>query len=223
MFDIDGTLTHTTTVDDRCYAQALTETLGLSDFSTNWAEYPNVTDSGIVACLIERMRGRPAEEAEIHIVRDRFVELVRQELAGGQTRLALNGAPDMLGRLAAHREVEVAIATGGWRETAELKLQLAGLPTEGIPLATACDAQAREEIMQIALRRAAASAYPRPIGSVLYVGDAVWDVKASRACGFSFLGVGADHRAERLRRAGADHVIPDYADERFFELVDELT
>jgi len=47
LFDVDGTLTLTNEVDNRCYLCALGEALGGAGFDTDWTKYPHVTDSGI--------------------------------------------------------------------------------------------------------------------------------------------------------------------------------
>jgi phosphoglycolate phosphatase-like HAD superfamily hydrolase len=51
---------------------------------------------------------------------------------------------------------------------------------------------------------------------VVYVGDAVWDVKAARNLGYRFVGIGSGANAERLRREGARRVLADYLDRGTF-------
>ena len=48
----------------------------------------------------------------------------------------------------------------------------------------------------------------------VYLGDAPWDVKASRELGIAFLGMGM--RTAELRHAGASHALRDYADQDLF-------
>ena len=47
VFDLDGTLTRTTGVDDECFVRAMSEELGVGGFCTDWAEYPHSTDQGL--------------------------------------------------------------------------------------------------------------------------------------------------------------------------------
>ena len=57
IFDIDGTLTDTVEVDDRCFLRALEVALSLDQVSDDWAAYPDVTDAGMVAeALASAMR-----------------------------------------------------------------------------------------------------------------------------------------------------------------------
>lgn len=58
IFDIDGTLTRTSGVDDACFIPTLAEFFGTTDFDTDWSRYPHVTDSGILDRLSRRFRGR---------------------------------------------------------------------------------------------------------------------------------------------------------------------
>lgn len=44
------------------------------------------------------------------------------------------------------------------------------------------------------------------------VGDGTWDIRVARRLGWSFLGIGCDRSATQLHDAGADFVIPDFAD-----------
>ena len=105
----------------------------------------------------------------------------------------------------------MAIATGGWRTTARLKLKVAGVPDSEIPAAHADDAYPREEIIKRAFDRAAAvseEAFER----VVYVGDGRWDVIATDRMGIGFVGLAGGDRADVLRAAGAADVRPDYLD-----------
>ena len=55
-----------------------------------------------------------------------------------------------------------------------------------------------------------------------YVGDGGWDAKAAQQLKWGFVGIGSGARADRLRQAGAEVVIPDYLAEAFLSvLVDE--
>jgi phosphoglycolate phosphatase-like HAD superfamily hydrolase len=54
------------------------------------------------------------------------------------------------------------------------------------------------------------------------IGDGVWDVRTARRLRFAFLGVGYGKSAELLKRAGAKHVIEDFADyDRLVKLLNE--
>ena len=81
----------------------------------------------------------------------------------------------------------VAMATGGWRESAELKLRTAGFEWANIPLATANDHHERTAIMELALAQLGTG-----FESVSYYGDGPWDQQACDALGWQFVAVGPD-------------------------------
>ena len=106
------------------------------------------------------------------------------------------GAPEIFAFLE-RRGWRVAMATGAWRPSALVKLSAAGIPHEGIPLASASDHWARAEIIRRAVAAVSSEAAP-----VVYVGDGVWDGRAARALDHAFLGVASGARAQELRDAG---------------------
>jgi phosphoglycolate phosphatase-like HAD superfamily hydrolase len=217
MFDIDGTLTLTNEVDNRCYLRALGDALGVTEIDTDWTKYPEVTDSGIASALLEARQGAPPSSEQLDAVRERFVALLRKAFAQDPAACrAVHGAAGILDALAERAGFTVGLATGGWRESARLKLQHAGLGAREFPLASASDACAREAIMVLAAERVAAQWRVASFRSIVYVGDAVWDVRAARNLGYRFIGIGSGAQAARLRREGARCVIGDYSDPAVF-------
>jgi phosphoglycolate phosphatase-like HAD superfamily hydrolase len=221
LFDIDGTLTLTEEVDNRCYLCALAEALGTTAIDTDWANYRDVTDSGIAAALLEARRGGPPSGQQLDAVRERFVALLEQEFAHNPAVCrAVPGAAAILAELAERGGFAVGLATGGWLESARLKLHHAGLGDWQLPLASASDARSREVILALAAERVAARWGVPGFRSIVSVGDAVWDVRAASNLGYHFVGIGSAERAERLRREGARRVIADYCDQgAFFDAI----
>ena len=220
VFDIDGTLTDSTTVDGNCFVQAVSEVFGFEDIDQNWANYRHVTDSGILSQLCtEQLKRLPTLDEQERVER-RFVTLLSEQFESqpGVHCKPTVGASLLLSRLTeASSPWKVAIATGGWKRSAELKLHQAGLDLSGIPTATASDAENRIDIMKLAISRAGVSDWKSV--RKLYVGDGVWDLKASRELGIGFVGIGAGKRAQSLVVQGARFVLPDFENiDRFLEL-----
>jgi phosphoglycolate phosphatase-like HAD superfamily hydrolase len=224
MFDIDGTLTQTNEVDNRCFVQALTTVLGVIDIDTEWTNYRNITDAGIAAEVFERHFRRSATSHELAVVRDRFITLLQADLNRDPTLCCeVPGAVVILGELVESSDFTISLATGCWCESAELKLRKAGLYRENIPLASSSDAPSRQEIMAIALDRAASLQGISSFDSVVYVGDAIWDLKAATSLGYGFVGIGYGERAERLRLEGAEWVLADFTNrDLFYEVIDQV-
>ena len=211
VFDIDGTLTRTDSIDEVCYVAAVEEVLSIPNIDTDWTHYPHVTDSGILRYLVHDVL---PEEME------RVCQCFRQNLEDAFRRQPdscrpVGGGPEMLRQLAEQSDVAVALATGGWEPTARLKLERAGYDIADIPLASSSDADTREEIMRIAERRAREKHGVQGFDAITYVGDGVWDARAAANLGWRFLGVGTGEQATRLEREGAIAVIDHYSSGSF--------
>lgn len=217
VFDIDGTLIDSTGLDDALYVQAFREALGVEGIDEDWRGYRESTDTGIGAEIIERHLGREAREADLLLHRKRFEALWMAALARGDLAPGpIPGAVGLLRALATEPGWTVAVASGGWRVTAQAKLDAAGIDPSWIAgAAFADDSPRRHEIIATAIDRAGAARRARantPPRRAVYIGDAVWDVRAAADCGIGFVGVGTGPRARRLRDAGADPVLGDFRD-----------
>jgi len=84
-------------------------------------------------------------------------------------------------------DVRVAVATGGWRETASMKLSHIGIDPATLNIATSEDANQRTTIMDIARSRASADI---EFSSQTYFGDGHWDKHACDEAGFDFIAIG---------------------------------
>jgi phosphoglycolate phosphatase-like HAD superfamily hydrolase len=125
---------------------------------------------------------------------------------------AIAGASVALSKLKGESDWAVAIATGCWRESALLKLRAAKIDIEGIPAAFAEDGLSREEILQSAVSQSLEQYRVTRFAKTVSIGDGLWDVRTARHLDFTFLGVGSGESAAMLNRAGAKHVIEDFAD-----------
>lgn len=221
IFDIDGTLTQTMKADADCFVRSLAEVCGFRDVDTDWSGYKHATDSGVFHEIHEARTGRLPSAFEISRFRQHFVGLLAR--ASSETPFAsVTGASLLLSRLAGSAEHRVALATGGWRDSARLKMASAGLCYDDYPAASSDDALDRESIIRLSVRRAA-ERYGG-FSHVVYVGDGVWDARACRSVGIPFIGVATDGRAARLAAEGAVCVLPDFSDmDIFLRCVYEIT
>ncbi len=212
MFDIDGTLTLTNEADERCFVQALQEVFGFAEINTDWSSYPHCSDSAILEELFQTQRGRSPGPVEVASFQSHFVALLTRSTTA-QPFDQVSGAREFLGELMANAAFAVSLASGGWECSACLKLRSAGLDLARLPAAFADDAHSREAIMQASLTRAAQSCFRDSFDSVIYIGDGVWDARASRNLGYGFIGMAHERaRADRLYAEGAQHVFADYRD-----------
>lgn len=215
LFDIDGTLIRSMEYDGECLVAALQEVFGFTDIEDDWSRYEHITDAGILIEAYEQRRGHPPSTNEIEAFRDYFAGLLAKRCS--QQRLEeIAGAGLLLAVLEARPDIAVAFATGCFRRTAALKMQSAGLSFDQAPSATCDDAIGRDEIIRIAIERAASDCGVSEFENTVYVGDAIWDVWACRQLGIPFIGITADTTAERLRTEGTECLLPDFRDQRLF-------
>jgi phosphoglycolate phosphatase-like HAD superfamily hydrolase len=214
MFDIDGTLTETMKVDEECFIRSFKDVFGFADIDTDWSHYPRTTDSGIFHDVFTSRVGRSPAAQEVSRFRRHFIQLLAA--ASSQSPFApVAGVDRLLSRLAQDGSHRVSLATGGWRDSARLKMASAGMCFDDYPAASADDALDRESIMRLSKQRAV-ERYGESFACTLYVGDAVWDARACRSLGIPFIGIGTGSRATRLSAESAVCVFPDFSDVDIF-------
>jgi beta-phosphoglucomutase-like phosphatase (HAD superfamily) len=184
LFDIDGTLVNSYDFDSECFQSAVHDVIGVP-ISQNWSDYRHVTDSGILNQIIDE-HGLGQDRTQItHLVKEKFLLNISDYLSEhGVSPIA--GAREFLAQLIKRTNVMVAFATGGWQESAIMKLEAAGLHFPSVPIASSSDHYRRMDIMKTAELRAGTAPYK----TKTYFGDAPWDLKASSALGYNFILVG---------------------------------
>ena len=157
-------------------------------FERDWSRYQNVTDSGILDEIIDAS-DTESDRNDIHRrVKEIFIQKTGRHFAEKPNSIQeIDGAKSLIDRLRDMDSCAIGIATGGWDDTARLKLAGIGVDLAGIALATGSDATRRTEIMQIAEARALNGKSP---DQRTYFGDRVWDKLASEDLGFDFIAVG---------------------------------
>ena len=184
VFDIDGTLLESAAVDDALYREAVRAVLGDLRFRPSLTDYTYVSDSGILQEILVD-NAIQDDPGLVDAIKSHFVDALKSHVAAFGPFPEIPGATAMLQRLDESSRHSVAFATGGWRASAMLKLDSAGLSAFGFPLASSDDAYDRTEIMRIALAGLGAG-----FETVTYYGDGPWDRDASRKLGWDFVAVG---------------------------------
>ena len=126
-FDLDGTLADSEAFDGELYVEAVRSVLGV-DIEADWTGYRHRTDGGILNEIIDRSIPN-ADRSSLHsAVRRHFTDQVHDYVAArGGVIPEIPGAMQFVSRLRKHPSVRVAVATGGWKETALIKLRAIGL------------------------------------------------------------------------------------------------
>jgi len=212
LFDIDGTLT-IGGPGKTAFRVALERTYGTAGPIVNH-DFSGKTDPLLLRELLTAA-GRTA--AGIRAGLPRFWELYLAELEariGADPVAVLPGVRELLDALTVHDGVHLGLVTGNVKGGARVKLGSAGL-WEHFPIgAFGCDHEVRDELPPVALRRAEAH-WGRPFRGedTVVIGDTPRDVACGRAAGAATVAVTTGRfSAEALERAGADRVLPGFAD-----------
>ena len=204
LFDLDGTLVDSVYQHVLAWRDAL-EQAGMP--LSVWRIHRRIGMSGgLFVNALARETGRTLEPDAASRIQSLHAEAYRQY--AGQVR-PLPGAVELMAYLA-KAGVPHAIATSGYRHTAELVVRSLGI-AESVPLVTrdqVAHAKPDPDLFLAAAERLGVS-----IEHSVVVGDSIWDLLAARRA--RALGVGllsGGYGQDELERAGAYRVYADPAD-----------
>lgn len=187
MFDIDGTLVNSSRSDEACYVKASKIVLNV-DISTDWTTYTDATDIGILNENIDRFNIKEDKGQIQQAFKQVFTDLIQEQIDFHPENVReVKGASSFIQYLRQQENVRVAIATGGFEETAKLKLRAAEIDINGCAFASSGDQYSRTGIMIAAEKKALIT---EPLTSKTYFGDAIWDKEASKSLNYQFVLVG---------------------------------
>lgn len=198
LFDIDGTLVESYDFDTECFQAAIEYVLGVT-IGPDWSRYKHVTDSVILAEVIDELGLKSDGDRITTEVKEQFLSCVADYIACHDVA-PVSGAHEFLSQLIAREDATVAFANGGWSESARMKLVAAGINFSSIPLTSSSDHYSRTEIMRLAEKTEVA----KHLDSITYFGDGPWDRKASETLGYNFVSVG--------NRISSSQSIQDYTE-----------
>ena len=211
ILDLDGTLMPSAEIDNECFWQAVFDCFGKQDQLPDLDDFKHVTDSGILDEWCVRQLGRSPGVDENRQIKHRFGQLLESAFNHQPEHFSpLPGVREWLEAVNEHDHVIAGIATGGWENSARLKLELSGLDRFELPLASSDDAMQRTEIMQIAAHRTLShQAHDEAVFT--YVGDGAWDLQASRDLNWRFIGIATGTSARQLELAGAELICENFS------------
>ncbi len=207
LFDVDGTLVNSHRFDADCYVRAVEDVLGVKDVDDDWSHYKHVTDQGVLAEIYRENFGREIGGETVERFKAEFMSTMRRRLEeAGEGLEPVPGAIEAFGAARSDKDLAAAVTTGCWRVSALFKLASAGFEIGNVPVFSSDDAVSREGIMRKAL--ADATREETSPDKVVYIGDGVWDLAASRRMGFDFIAIGEGWK--ELEARGAAKAFPDF-------------
>ncbi len=183
MFDIDGTLLESVDFDEVAFIDAVKTVTG-REIDSDWESYPHVSDTGLIQTFCEQHNLLDTFDEVHHKVKQAFISNIKAHL-DNQPVQAIPGAQAFIGYLTSQPNYLVSYATGGWRESALMKLQSASIDIDAQYLKSSNDDYRRTHIMRAAKRAS----------RVIYLGDGLWDQVACAKLAYPFIAVGdkVDH------------------------------
>lgn len=210
LFDIDGTLIHSGGAGRRALMAAMHDLLPAGN-GYDRVRFDGKTDPQIVSELLEVAGdAAPRDPRRIAVVLDRYVELLREELASGERRpVPLPGILSLIEALEGEAGVLLGLLTGNVASGARLKLRAAGIEPERFRVgAYGSDSAHRPDLPPIAARRAASILGHEPPGDrVVIIGDTPADITCGAGIGARAIAVAtgsypaaelAEHRPWRV-------------------------
>ena len=219
IFDIDGTLTNTKKVEDKCFMKAFEQTFEIDIWSQKWEKLKNVTDWGITEEIIYREWNRKPKKDEYELIISNFITNLKTEIIKDKSQFEeVSGAKDFFYGLKEMEEFKLGIATGSWGKSAELKLQTIGIELDGICFSNSDYHKSREAITQDVIDQLTKQTKGLP-EQIIYFGDGEWDYKTCQNIGIEFIGIDIENDG-KLNRLGAKTVFKDYTNRE--QIMNEL-
>ncbi len=215
LWDIDGTILHSTGAGMRALQRALDEVFGVQG-TFEGIDFAGRTDPAIIRQIFKRF-GIEASPENFSRYIDGYIAALPSVLAQSDSRI-LPGAADLIRQAAADPGVAQGLLTGNLRRGARTKLGHHGL-WDFFPIgAFADDSEVRNELGPFALERARRHwGRDFPAGSVWIVGDTPHDIACARAFGGRALAVATGgSRVSDLAGHNPDAVLETLSDAAAF-------
>lgn len=210
VFDIDGTLTATIEVDDYSFIKTYKDLYKIDLEQADWSKFKHVTDLGVSNQIFQDNFKRLPTNEEINSIKTHFLRLLNQTFQQDANKFSeVSGAVGFFNELK-EKDYPIAIATGGWRETALFKLEKIGLKINGIPFANANHHYSRRKIIQIAID-SAKEKHAEDFERIIYFGDGKWDLLTCQEMEIEFIGVDF-YGNGKLKNLGAKSIFKDFSD-----------
>jgi phosphoglycolate phosphatase-like HAD superfamily hydrolase len=223
IFDIDGTLTKTNKIDHVCYINTVQKFIDKSLTTFEAETFTHFTDSSIIIELYERFLDRVPTLTEKETFKAHYFQNLEDSLGTSPEYFqAIDGAREILHSFS--DEWAIALATGCWRESAQIKLKGGGVEISNYPLATASDAITRQDVMRTAVERAKTLHAVESFDHIVYIGDGLWDKHSCADLSMPFVGIDANNHVLQTGILGDFHLLTNYTDsKRVFELLEQAT
>jgi phosphoglycolate phosphatase len=216
LFDIDGTLVLTGGAGSRAMTRAFAETHGLEN-ALQKVDLAGRTDRIIMRdALTHAGRSVDVDQGGLDRFREAYCVALREEIQqpGNGHRGLLPGVRPLLEALAGRADVRLALLTGNFRASAEIKLAAFDVWKYFTWGAFADDAIERDDLIAVAhARHETEHGHVIEPDAVVIIGDTPHDIRCARAGGARAVAVATgNYDLEALRGHQPDALFPDLTD-----------
>lgn len=214
LFDVDGTLVDVGGAGRAALRGALEEVFGEAG-PLERVDFHGRTDPSIVREVLRALgREDPWIDGRLADVWSPYLARLEEELVARDGRVrTCAGVPELLAELARREGVTLGLVTGNVEGGARRKLAAAGVDAPFSVGAFGSDAEARDDLPPVALRRAERLGLRFRAREVWVLGDTPDDVRCGRASGLRTLAVATGrHGVDELAAHGPDRVLGDLSD-----------
>ncbi len=206
IFDIDGTILDSVSTDDKCFIQTFKDLYQIDLTNVNWNDFKNVTDTGLTIEIFEKWFNREPKKEEIENIKSYFKNLLKNHT---QEFTEIKKSLSFIKLTSIKPDFEIGFATGGWKETAELKCNFVGLNLNDYIFKSSNDHFNRGKIIEFVITEALGKHNLKEFESITYFGDGLWDFKTTQTLGIDFIGV--DYKDnDKLHNAGVEKIVKNY-------------
>jgi phosphoglycolate phosphatase-like HAD superfamily hydrolase len=223
IFDIDGTLTNTNKVDHQSFIKTYADLYDIHVEENMWEHCEHYTDTGIAQHVFDTKIGRPMGPVDMRKIKKAMVDNLMSFMEENESAFdEVKGAYEIIELLKTKKEYALAIATGCWEDTATLKLNIAGLDYDEIPLANSDHSISRVGIIEKAIELSQEKNGVKSFDKIIYIGDGIWDVKATNEKNIPLIGIDCNNSGA-LAKAGVKTIFKDFSDQKaFLKAIEEL-
>lgn len=219
-FDLDGTITDTTEIDDLCFTEVVMEEYGVDLKNFDWANFTDVSDWGLIKDIHNIYLKKELSQEELTRIGQCLVRKYEQYHSKEAAHFSeVDGSVAFIKYLQ-EQQYPVAVATGSWKASALFKASKVGLDLDELPFGHSDIDFTRPGFMRYAFDQAEQK-HQMNFSKIVYFGDGVWDFKTCKAMNLPLIGVDF-HGNGNLKKAGQDVVIHNYLDkDAVLEIIEE--
>ncbi|GAA4959128.1 HAD family hydrolase [Algibacter aquimarinus] len=206
IFDIDGTIIDSVNTDDDCFIETFYNLHQIDLTNVDWTNFKNITDIGLTIEIFQKYYNRLPSTKEIELIKNHFFELLNNRK---EEFTEIKDSLSFINYISKIPDFQIGFATGGWKETAELKCNYVGLDLDEFIFKSSNYHFNRAKIIERVIDEALTKNNINQFETIFYFGDGIWDLKATEELDIEFIGVDFK-KNNKLKKAGVKRIIENY-------------